>query len=237
MQSFTRKFMMLFMMVLLASLIYAQEDSIRTYKQELSKQYGLDVSLYNGRYYYPETNIASGSPFWRKDSSLVGSIYMAENAFLDKHFMYNLYSQEFILIFNDRNFAKRYIILNTNEIDSVNVEGNLFVKNPFKSISNEFIQVIQKGKISCFLSWTVEKNFNTMGDKVGYHYLENKFEIYILLNSEPFRVKKQKDLLGLFNDQEKAELKEFSRLNKIRWRKLDVSQLKQLMEECEKVLE
>lgn len=227
----------LFVLVLLPGFAFGQQDSLKSYKQKFDQQFGLDVLLYSGQYYYPETNVVEGSPYWNKKPLLDGNIYMEGKIFADRLLRYHMNLREFILVFKDRNGAEKQIILDSNKVDSIMVQGTKFIPNSFGDINNKYLQVINEGKLPCYISWWVEKNFITTGDNVGYHYLKSGFETYVLINGELVKIKKQKELMNLLPDNVKTNMVAYLRSHRMRWKKMNPLQLQLLIRECEKYME
>ena len=216
---------------------FGQSDSLSVYKQKFDQEFGLDVLLYSGQYYYPETNVVEGSPYWEKQPLLVGTVYMKGKAFENKQLRYHMNLREFILVFNDSNGAEKQIILDSNKVDSIVVQSTKFIPNRFTEINNKYLQVISDDKLPCFLSWQVEKNFITTGNNVGYHYLKSSFDTYVYYNHHLTKLKKEKDLVALFPDELKSTINDYWKAHRVKWKKIQPAQMQTLIRECEKYLE
>lgn len=225
--------LLLFVLVNFEIVSFGQTNSLANYKSKLDQCYGYDIDLYNGAYYVHEKNIVTGTPFWNEDTTLIGDIFYNGKAYTGLRLGYNIKSQEFIHIFNDRIGAKRIIILDTYKIDSVKVGENLFISNPFAEIDNRFVQLVYKGNISCVISWSVERNFKSTGDKPGYRYLKSKYEIFVLINDVLYLINRRNDLISLLPGNAKIEINNYLKLNRIRWRKMDSKMLNGLISECD----
>lgn len=217
------------------SAVTAQSDSLLNLKNSFLNENGLDVLLFNGHYFYPENNIVEGTPFWNNDSLISGDIYIDGRVFSNQNFIYDIFHQEFILVFDDRNKAQKYIVLASDRIDSVKTGNTCFIKNNFTEINNAFLQTAYTGKISCFLSWKVEKSFNSFGDKVGFRYTHKGYTIYVSLNNQLLKLSRKKDFLELLPESDRNEISTFMRRKRIRWKRISLSQLKLLFSECEKL--
>ncbi|MFA9389945.1 MAG: hypothetical protein ACERKD_09050 [Prolixibacteraceae bacterium] len=217
--------------------VTAQQDSIGAIKKRFDQEYGLNVQLYNGHYYYSETNIVKGNPFWKNDSLLIGDLFIAGNEFKNQFLRYDLYRQNFLLIFTDQMGAQRIIVLDSEKIDSIKFGDNLFQPNHFSDINNQFIQLLHKGKFSCYLNWTVERNFNSTGDKLGYQYLKNNYEIFMDWNGELRKIKKRKQFIELFPLDVQNQILVYIKEHSIRWRRMNLNQLKTMLNACDKYLE
>ena len=218
--------------------VFGQEDSLLlNYKNTFNQQFGLDILLYSGQYYYPATNIVEGTPFWENKPLIVGDIYIKGQVFNDCRLRYHMYLGEFILVFTDQNGAEKQIIIDSNKIDSIKIRNTKFIPNPYAEIHNKYLQVLSEGELPCFISWHVEKNFITTGDNVGYHYLNNGFDSYVYYNGQLLKIKKQKDLLAILPERVKTGISGYRKTHKVRWRKMKPYQLQLLIRECEKYME
>jgi hypothetical protein len=174
-------------------------SEINQKKAEYDKLYGLNPWLYSGLRYVPEHPNAFGSPFWKQDEVIDGSLVISGIRYSGLKIQYNLNQQQFILHFTDQNNAPNAIIIPSKNLDTIFIDNFSFVPNFYKSIPEPFIHKLYTGPLSCFLSWKKEYLFYNSGPQTGYHYTNEIRSIYMgILPNEPVLVKNRHDFLTLF---------------------------------------
>ncbi len=208
-------------------------DSLRA---GFDKLYGLDVLLTNGKKYFPDSNPAVGHPFWRSADSFVADLTISGRTFKDQILKYNLCKQEFILLYTNYNGQQGQIILNISAIDSVNSGMYKFVPNEYPEIRQQFVQEIHKGHLSCFIGWTKELKFNTMGPFAGYEYTKDSRINYLVYKESVYRFSSKSSFLRIFSSKDRTLVRKYISTNRIRFKKMDENSLKKLIGYCDKTI-
>jgi hypothetical protein len=225
-----------FGLILLTTVGYGQNQLIDEQKDFFDSKYGIDVLLHVGKIFYPESNIASGTPYWGTKSFYIGDIICNGKRFNNQRLMYNINVQDFILIFNDLNGAEKQIVLDSDKIDSVFINEFIFIKNPFRQINKKFIQKVHEGKIACYLTWEKEKVVKPDTKIMGYSFTEGKSTKYLFYNSILYKFKTKRDLLSVFQKGNRTAIKQYISSNEINLRKIETKQLDNLINQIEKVI-
>jgi hypothetical protein len=229
-------FLTLFDLILLITVSYGQNQPTDQQKEFFDSKYGIDVLLHSGKIYYPETNIVSGTPYWGTKSVYEGDMVCNGKRYSNQRLMYDIYLQNFILIFNDTNGAEKQIVLDSDRIDSVLINEFVFIKNPLSQIDKKFVQKVHEGKIACYLTWEKEKLVKPDTKIMGYSFTEGKSIKYLFYNSVLYKFNTKRDLLSVFHKEYRSAIKQYISSNKINIRKVSTQQLDQLIKQIEKVI-
>jgi hypothetical protein len=216
--------------------VCGQNASIDSLRSDFDKLYGLDVLLSNGKRYFPDNNPVIGHPFWKSKDTFLADLTISGKTFKDQRLKYNLYKQEFILIYTNYNGQQGQIILNTSAIDSVNSETTKFIPNEFPEIKQTFVQLVYKGNLSCYIGWHKELQCNSFGAKAGFEYTQEQCRYYLEYNGLVNQFINKSSFLRIFNAKDRTMVRKYISTNRIRFKKLDENNLRKLIAYCNKTI-
>jgi hypothetical protein len=217
-------------------IVFGQSNPVDSLREDFDKSYGLDVLLNNGRKYFPECNPVTGYPFWKSEDSYFADVTIKGKTFSNEKIKYNSYKQEFVLFFTNLNGQHGQIILNSEAIDSIRIGNVLLIPNRLPDIKQKFIQEIYKGKLILYIGWYKELQFNRTGVNVGYIYSKDNQVNYLVYNGVVHRFSGRSSFLHIFSGYKRALIRKYLTSNHIRFKRLDVNELKQLLIYCEKTV-
>lgn len=203
--------------------------------QEFDRVYGLNPELYNGRKYYRDNYGALGHPYWINEEAFPATLSSEGQYYPDLRIKYELNKQFFILEFRDYHNALQMIILNDYAIDTVFINGAVFIKNSFVEIRNKFIQLVHSGYYSAYISHTKQFLYQGVGVQTGHKYSEEIKEHFLVSDNKVFIFKNKSGFLRVFKKEDRKEIKSFISSNNIKFRKLGDGQFKNLVEHCNQV--
>lgn len=235
MQKFTILYVCCFLFIFQP--VKAQEQSKEQLRNEFDKKYGMDISLNEGMMYFPELNIVAGNPFWESDKVFPGTIVLNGSAYPNQFLKYDIFNQNFILVFHEHTGVLKQIILDPYRVDSVFIGNAVFIKNPFPEIDKRYIQMIFKGDVSCYVSWWKQKVVRSNTDKAGYSFLKQENNKYIVYHSKLFEFEGVHQFCKIFPKIYSKEIKHFLKINEIQLRKADTFQLQKLMKFVKELIE
>ncbi len=235
MQLFIRYF--LFPVIIITNCIFSfsQNSSCQNIKQFAEKQYGVNDILVNGKLYFPLHNGVKGHPYYPENEFFFGKIYINRQVFVDIPVKYDIEQQKMIIKVCENDKSIKLIVLNPKRIDSINIDGRIFLpsekisvilpqKRYFERIWNKGFQFV----IYHHISFDPKKNRrNIIPGGFSAIYLDK----IIIANNKIINVKSKRLFLKLFGTNKK-EILEYMKLNNIRYRKANNSQLKHLMQYC-----
>lgn len=216
--------------------IYGQSSKVDLLWTEYDEMYGLDMLLYNGKKYFSEIYPIKGHPFLRSQDELSADLYMNGKVFQHCKLRYNLSIQEFIMSFSTSKGQHYPIILTNSFIDSVRIEGLLFVKNRFHGISQPFIQNIYQGKLSCYAGWYKDIFYKTSGGKIRSAFSEERKDYYLIMDNEVNKFHNKSNFLKYFSRKGRKGIKKYWSVNKLKLKNIKDEKLEQLIIFCESIL-
>lgn len=219
------------------SVCLGQSVKLTELHEDFDKAYGLNTHLYNGKKYYRENRDAIGHPFWIQEEAFSGSLSVSGRVYSDLQIKYELHKQIFILEYKEYSGAQQAIILNNQSIDSVMINERVFIKNPFGEIDNEFIQQVYPGKFSAYISHSKEFLFQNVGVQSGYKYSKEIKKPFIVINDNILAFGSRRSFLQIFPDQKRKEIKQYISSQRIRMKKLQDDQFRELIIVCNNIVE
>lgn len=215
--------------------LLGQTELVDSLRNKFDQMYGLDVVLTNGRKYFPDSNPVVGHPFWRNNDFFLGDITISGKTYFSRKLKYDLNKQDFILFYRNLNGQDEQIILPNAEIDSVRTTGYLFIPNRNQEIRQRFVQLLYSGKLSCYIGWHKELEFNTTGVTTGYKYNKESRTYYLVRNDQVHRFTNKSSFLKIFSGHEKNNIRRYLKSSNIKFRKIDDYQLRNLLEYSDKL--
>lgn len=223
-------------MLSIACVSRGQSDSIDSLRTEFDKLYGSDVILSNGRKYFPESISAKGHPFWRDQNAFTASVTVSGVKFPNQQLKYDIHKQKFILLHQGMSGQQSQILLNTTFIDSVRTENVLFVRNQYQDINQPFIQVIYKGNISCVVTLKKDLDFTNIGVNTGYGYSKEMKTYFLIINDSVYEFDNKSVFVKSFSPEKRAVIRNQISLLQLKFKKLNETKLRQLMEFCDRTI-
>ncbi len=204
-----------------------QTSDLRT---QYDKQYGLDLTIYQGRAYQPEVNVESGFPFWTQEPFFTGSLVVDGQKYDSLLLKIDIYNHQLILGFHDLNGALKQVIVDPLLPDSVLVNGTVFIPTLHLKMPGRLVELIYMGKISCCVFWEKQKQLNTNSNSKGYYFSKQKNRRYFVYQGNLFTFSSLSQFCLFFDKHQSEKIKQFAKINGIKFRKCNSFQLKQLIE-------
>lgn len=229
----------LFLIFIASNYIYSFSQNTNSDCQNIiqfaEEQYGVNDVLVNGKLYFPLHKDVEGHPYYPKNEFILGKIYINSQVFVDIPVKYDIEQQKMIIKVNDKNKSIKLIVLNSKRIDSINIDGRIFLpsekisdflpqKRYFERIWNKGFQFV----IYHHISFDPKKNRRNITPGGFFAIYSDKI---IIANDKIINVKSKRSFLILFKSNKK-EILIYMKLNNLKYRKADNSQLKQLMKFC-----
>lgn len=231
----------MFLIITLLSSVIALPQSIskpvesKAIQEHFDLIYKIDPRLISGDLYQPTMSIADGHPFfinsdWKKGSVIVDGIQF-DNLLL----RYDISSNELIL--NTRNITSLnlQLILKNDHVSFFNMGDHSFRHLPGKNqfYGSYFCEVLAQGEIDLLLLRT--KNLKIIGSDLNYSYQTNQYE-YLVLNEKVYRYRGRRTLFKLYPDL-KAELRDFIKINRLKFKVIKHDNLVKLISHSNALLE
>jgi hypothetical protein len=214
---------------------WGQNEPIDSLRAGFDKLYGLDVLLNNGKKYFPDQTPAMGHPFWKSKDTFQADVTISGKTFKNQSLNYNLYKQEFILVYTNYNGQQGQIILNNSAIDTVSTGSYKFIPQEFPEIKQQFVQLIHQGRLSCYIGWYKELKCNTVGANAGFQYTNDYRMNYLIYKGSVYRFTNKTSFLQIFNTTERISIRKYLSTNRLRFKKMNENNLRKLIIYCEEI--
>jgi hypothetical protein len=209
--------------------VWAQHHSPDLRKQ-YDNLYGFDLTIFQGKAYQTEINIESGFPFWMQESFFTGSLVVDGVRHDSLLLKYDIYKHNAILGFKDLNGALNQLIIDPSTVDSIFMNGTVFIPSPHPKLKGDFVEFVHKGTVSCYVYWEKQKQVNTNSNSKGYFFSKQKSRRCFVYQGELYFYSSLSKLCNLFDKQKSAQIKLFAKKNGIKFRRCSNSQLSQLLD-------
>lgn len=233
----TTKRVLILFLVFISINVRAQENNRETSFKNLDAIYGIDDFLNNGRMYFPEWDIKSGSSYLNGISDENSSVVLEGKKYVNQKIKFNLFKEQFVLSYVDGNKGKKQIIINPESIDTVYMHHGVFVPSKYDELPSNFVQVIFDDEIKCIYSWKISKTFKVSGDNAGYHYSKPQAIKYLVYNDDLIEFKSKRQFLKIFPEDLQAEINAMIKKNSIRFRKITPLEMGNLVNFCQSKIE
>lgn len=188
--------------------------------------YGSDHRLISGHIYQRKRFMVDGHPYFINDEWHKGEIFIKGAVFEDLNIKYNIEINKIILKaeFNDE--YVRHIIMNSNYIDSLMIDGHFFVNSSILQQNSPlgFVEHIYEGANSYFIKYESSTKTTLKGTTKTTIYQKLQGVLYFYKDNEFKRLASRKDLgnhFSPFMDEISKELKQ----NRLRFKNANSAML------------
>jgi len=197
--------------------------------------YGTSDELINGKFYLPEHPLAKGSPFYKSQARLNGTIFIKGNEYPKQVFGYNIAEEKVILSAFQKNGTRIEVEMDETIIDSMAIENTFFVNGAVKIIpgfDKGFIEIIYKGGF-LFIE-KHKKNFVSQysSSSPNGFYTNDQAEYYLIFDTIPIKINSKKSILKEFESNQK-EIKKYMKSVKFKFKKANQQQWVGLLNYCD----
>lgn len=214
-----------------AQVIFISKNDLFDIREYYDRSYGSDYNLLNGRLYdlpySPNTH-----PFLDSDRFRPGSIRLSEEDYTGIPINYNIHDQQVVLQYLSNSGFTRRLILNSELIESFQLDGKLFRKMTFPETGTMFFQVVRTGEISCYLYWEKKLNKTSSSFDTPYNYSKQTRRVYIYKKGQLYPISNRSSFTSLFNQAHMKEIELYLKREKIRFKSATEESLSDLIDFC-----
>ncbi len=223
------KFLIFFGLSFVSLSIWAQQQP-SDLREQYDNNYGFDLTIFQGKAYQPEANIESGFPFWMQEPFYTGSLVVNGVRHDSLWLKIDIYKHNAILGFYDLNGALNQLIIDTSKVDSIFVNGTVFIPSPHPKLKGDFVEFVHRGTVSCYVYWEKQKQVNTNSNSKGYFFSKQKSRRCFVYQGELYFYSSLSKLCNLFDKQKSDLIKQYAKKNGIKFRRNNNAQLSQLLD-------
>jgi hypothetical protein len=229
--------------VLFPGLIFAQQNiqlnNIEQVIEITQKAYGPDDLLKNGRIFIPGHPGAVGNPYFQDYNRTIGTIIIKGKVFDHTDFLYDVEIDRVIVQFKEKEKGSIAILLNQDFVDAFYIGEQHFINlNQLHLQNNEtgYAELIYNSGLTfiirhkkTFLNQYSQSNqFGKYSKPVSVKYIQSGGQLVKLPDRKSFL-----DYFEPFRNQ----IKNYFRINHIRYRSASTNQLYQLLKFCDELSE
>jgi len=224
--------LLIFIMVMNIQLLGQERDDQAQNANKLWKisaeSYGKDPLLVNGIKYNPGYGSVDGHPFLF-DKIHEGSLIIKGQKYEDHDIRFNLLKNDVILINKNSEGAEEMVILTKMWVDQFRFGIMIFEKDILHQDSSRFVQVIYRGKISCYMDWKKEINLRS-GTSVHAYYFSDPLNHGILeIDGQQSEFKSRWSFLKNFENAQRKLIRSYFKRKALRFKKAETADMKDLM--------
>jgi len=212
-------------------------STIKKWKLYYDQLYGADYSLVNGTKYLNLYPFSNGHPFLGEDQFYTGNLMINNQLYQGVEIKYDVHNQQVILQYHHFSGSLDRIILIKEFINEFEINGKLFRQYNFSETNPCFYQVVTHGEIYCLYYWTKEMKLSGSSSDNLYKYMPEKKESFLVINQQLYAFKDRRSFLKLLPEENREEIKQFMKSNKIWLINAGVYQLQQLLSYCNELIQ
>jgi hypothetical protein len=187
-----------------------------------------DPLLYNGTVYNYFSAKTEGHQFLEGETFFKGSVTIGDKTYKDLYLNYDIYNQEVLLrIELDR--TSKIIALPKERVSEFTIGNRSFVVLHDQQWEYSIYEITGNMELAMLYRWNKNIKVSSKSEVYNYFYTSAKRNMFLLRPSGLTKIKGKRDFLNAFEDDEKAALKRYMRTNKIRFRKMEQSEMKALI--------
>lgn len=187
-----------------------------------------DPLLYNGTVYNFFSPKTEGHQFLEEETFYRGSVTIGNKTYEDLYLNYDIYNQEVLLrIELDR--TSKIIALPKERVSGFTVGNRSFVVLHDRQWEYSIYEITGNMGLAMLYRWNKDIKVSSKSEVYNYFYSDAKRTMILLKPSGLIKIRGKRDFLNAFEDDEKAALKRYMRTHKIRFRKMQQSEMKALI--------
>jgi hypothetical protein len=187
-----------------------------------------DPLLYNGTVYNFFSPKTEGNQFLEGETFFRGSVTIGDKTYKDLHLNYDIYNQE-VLLSMELDRASKIIALPKERISGFTIGNRSFVVLHDRQWEYSIYEITGDMELAMLYRWNKDIKVSSKSEVYNYSYTDAKRTMALLKPSGLTKIRGKRDFLNAFEDNEKAALKRYMRTHKIRFRKMQKSEMKALI--------
>lgn len=214
------------LLLILTGEVYSQLSPLEASYEQYDQSYGLNQLLHNGQKYTPEHTLVKGHPFLFYDQFVEGKVMLKGKLFEPVMLKYDIYKQNFVLSFIDRNKATQQLVIPKLLIDSIWISHALFLNAAqFGMSDQDFVQVLSDDDLEVLYVWSKEYQFTATKNDIPHVYSDAKRTTYLSKNNQVLKYRTKGAFVKLFPEEWHKPIKNYIKQNKLRLKKANDSDM------------
>ncbi len=228
---------LVFFLVVSFNSLFGQHSQDKELLKFTEKFYGTDDRMQNGTLLPYQQKNDIGHAFFEMYDWYNGEIYINGGAFKNILLKYHILSDEIYYRGQNEQGVSAMLKLNKDLIDSVRLHNHLFI-NAERVLNLEeplgFVENVYNGDFSVFLKYEIAFSEERSATGITRIFKKPKYKIYILFEGKLFYISSKKELSSFFG-QNKNQVIQFLKRNRIKLNKSNSIQLNTLFKYCDEI--
>ncbi len=217
--------------ILCLSILFAVYTSTSTAQEPSGPSNGIDADLYNGTIYNFGSAHIKGHQYLENEAFETGSIEIDAHTFSDLLLNYDIFHQE-ILFKSGEGFQEKLISLPVGTIKSFSIGPRSFIVVQEENWEVKIYETIGEQDTAFFRSWSKELKTTNDNSIFNYEFSKPSRITYLSDGESLHKLRWRKDVLEVFPETSRSDIKKFMRKNRIRFRKASSNELRTLINYC-----
>jgi hypothetical protein len=198
--------------------------------------YGLDPELFNGKvytYYLPSST--SGNQYLYSKEFVKGEVNIKGLVYKDIAINYDVFNQVLLLKYKTSTGAESIIEVSNAWLAGFNLGNRKFelIRGPDSLI--HYYQVIGDSSARILYSWKKYMKLDNGGSSSHYAFSSPRRDSYIFKDGQFFSYKNKRGFISAFDSSKQAQIKNYIRQHKIRFKKSSDQDMLDLITYCTKI--
>ncbi|MBN1118425.1 MAG: hypothetical protein JXA77_14535 [Bacteroidales bacterium] len=229
--------------LLIVNTTYSQSTSpdnqlIEELNNDVKIKYGSNQAMVNGILYESKYNRDLGHPFIDKEEFTLESIVIQDELYDQTKLMYNIYDQSVVILYDNAKGEQIRYVPSNKYISLFTLNNRVFKKMNIGGFQDIFFQEIYSGEnVSCVYYWYKQREESYhQRTFVTFQYLDPKTKRYLIIQNELLKYNSKYKFVKLFPSRLRSDISAYIKTNKIKLKKSSDSQVNELVNYCDKLL-
>ncbi|RLD36128.1 MAG: hypothetical protein DRI74_09640 [Bacteroidetes bacterium] len=195
--------------------------------------YGLNPLLYNGKVYsYFPGDQVKGHQYFKQKAFSEGCVSIRGTKYENILLNYDILNQEVILKYSDPQGSNRLLAVSKAWLEKFSISNEQFSLINTPDGHKLIVQTLNQGKIQLHNHWTTRIIAEISFVAEHYTFEKKRNTLFISYENKLKKFNSTKDILNLFNDENKLKIKRYLKQNKLKTRRNSLNQLIGLINYC-----
>jgi len=217
--------------VLCLSILFLAFTSTSTAQEPPGPSNGFDADLYNGTIYNFGSVHIKGHQYLENETFESGSVAIDAHTFADLSLNYDIFHQE-ILFKSREDFQQKIISLPVETIKSFSIGPRTFIVMQEEDWDVQIYETIGDQDTAFFRAWSKEIETTNDNSIYSYEFSKPSSTTYLSDGKSLHKIRWRKDILEVFPETIRSDIKKFMRKHRIRIRKAPFNELRMLIDYC-----
>ncbi|MCD6179499.1 MAG: hypothetical protein J7K39_06310 [Bacteroidales bacterium] len=204
--------------------------------QELSDDtpiYGLNPILHNGKVYsYFPGDQVKGHQYFKQKAFSKGCVSIRGIKYENILLNYDILNQEVVLQYTDPQGSNRLLAVSKAWLEKFSISNEQFSLINTPDGHKLIVQTLNQGKIQLHNHWTTRIIAEISFVAEHYTFEKKRNTLFISYENKLKKFNSTKDILNLFNNENKLKIKRYLKQNKLKARRNSLNQLIGLINYC-----